>query len=106
MNYPIIIQSTFPISFDCFNLCENLISTKLAGCIQKSPTISSYYHWDNQLNIDEEYQLHIKTLSNLFDLVESEILTIHPYDLPEIIATKIEFTNNEYLDWLKKSVNV
>ena len=104
MNYPIIIQSSFPKSFDCSKACETLIDLKLAACIQQSPPIISYYKWQGSIAKDEEYLLLIKTFSNNFDAIKDHILKIHPYELPEIISTKIDHSSKEYLDWLTTSV--
>lgn len=46
----------------------------------------------------------IKTRSDLFKAVGVLIKKIHPYELPEIIATQITTGSNEYLDWLSDSL--
>ena len=100
----IIIQISFPESYDCHDLCEEIINRKLAVCIQQTSSIKSYYSWNNNLNIDNEYLLLLKTLATHFESIETIISKHHPYDVPEIISTDISNMSKKYSDWLINSM--
>ena len=53
---------------------------------------------------DEERLLLIKTRAERFQALRETILSLHPYELPEVVAVPIEAGSAPYLDWLDESV--
>jgi periplasmic divalent cation tolerance protein len=47
-----------------------------------------------------EYLCLIKSRDDLFPSLEAEIISMHPYDVPEILATPITNGGKDYLNWL------
>lgn len=86
-------------------IAENLVQRKLAGCVQVSGPITSTYWWEGKVETSKEWYCIIKTLSNLYKEVEAAILSIHPYEVPEILALPIIGGNPAYLNWLYDSIN-
>ncbi|PZD71697.1 Divalent-cation tolerance protein CutA [Acaryochloris thomasi RCC1774] len=80
-----------------------LVQEKLAACISLMP-VTSIYTWDNQLQKDEEWQLLIKTELSHFPDLETRILALHPYDIPEIIAVPLSAGTQPYLSWITAQV--
>jgi periplasmic divalent cation tolerance protein len=46
-----------------------------------------------------------KTRSDLFAQLKNRILTLHSYDLPEIVSLRIEGGYKKYLDWISDEVH-
>ena len=44
--------------------------------------------------------LLIKTRAAIYDEVEAAIKSLHPYELPEIVAVPVEHGLPDYLDWI------
>ena len=105
MNTPIIIQTSFPLSFNCKDICKLLIESKLAACIHELSPMNSYYSWKNKLNMDNEYLVLIKTIDQNFHAIEKLLLEKHPYDVPEIISISISSASQSYLEWLDEETN-
>ena len=82
-------------------ICKKLIESKLAICVHKSPTITSYYTWEDTFESSEEYLLHIKTSTENFGSIEAIILNAHPYDVPEFFSINMDSISGPYLDWAK-----
>ncbi|MEO0376122.1 MAG: divalent-cation tolerance protein CutA [Cyanobacteria bacterium P01_A01_bin.17] len=80
-----------------------LVQEKLAACVSLMP-VTSIYTWDNQLQKEEEWQLLIKTELSRFPDLEARILTLHPYDVPEIIAVPLSAGTQTYLSWITAQV--
>ena len=59
--------------------------------------------WDDALQEDGEVPLLIKTTAKLYPAVEAYLKQRHPYDVPEIIAVKIEAGLPDYLRWVADS---
>jgi periplasmic divalent cation tolerance protein len=81
------------------DIAKKLIEQKIAACIQIMP-IRSTYRWNNRIESKKEFMLIIK--GNDFKKIGKAIRELHPYELPEIIATPITAANKEYLDWIDK----
>ncbi len=83
---------------------RRLLDRRLAGCVQVSGPVSSTYWWEGKLETAEEWYCIIKTTPSRYAEVETEILAIHKYDLPEILAFPIASGSRSYLDWLASIV--
>ncbi len=44
--------------------------------------------------------LFIKTSASCYDELEHSIMSIHPYEFPEVVAVKIEKGQQNYLGWI------
>lgn len=82
---------------------HSLIQEKLAACTNIIPKMTSIYSWNNQIVKDEELLLVIKTKKELFDDVKNKILSLHSYDVPEIISIDIKEGSKPYLDWINEN---
>ena len=81
-------------------LAKDLVEARLAACVNVLAPCRSFYRWEGALQEDGEVPLLIKTTAKLYPAVESYIQQHHPYDLPEIIAVKIEAGLPDYLRWI------
>jgi periplasmic divalent cation tolerance protein len=81
------------------SLAQSLLAAQLAACINCF-AVRSLYTWNGKLQQDYEYQLMIKTQVHLFDALAEMVTTLHPYDVPEIIAIPIIAGATPYLNWL------
>lgn len=100
MNNFIQITTTVDKKATAEQIANSLLSRKLAGCIQISGPITSVYPWEGKVQSTEEWVCSIKTRADLFKAVQTLINEIHPYELPEIIATPIVKASDDYQDWL------
>lgn len=82
---------------------HSLVQEKLAACTNIIPKMTSIYSWNNQIVKDEELLLVIKTKKELFDDVKNKILSLHTYDVPEIISIDIKEGSKPYLDWINEN---
>ncbi len=79
-----------------------LVEERLAACVNIIPSVESIYIWENNTVIDNENILIIKVSSGCLEKAINRIRELHPYEIPEIIAVKIEKGNKEYLNWIDK----
>lgn len=82
---------------------EELISRKLAACVNIVSPVTSLFRWDNKLDRADEVLLIIKTRKALFKRLEKAVKSLHSYEVPEIIALPIIAGSKPYLDWIKSS---
>ena len=84
------------------NIAENLVSHKLAACVNILPNMKSFYWWDDKVCKDDELLLVAKIKTSLFKDLEKAVKKLHSYDVPEIILLPIENGSNAYLQWMEK----
>ena len=84
------------------NIAENLVSHKLAACVNILPNMKSFYWWDDKVCKDDELLLVAKIKTYLFKDLEKAVKKLHSYDVPEIILLPIENGSNAYLQWMEK----
>jgi periplasmic divalent cation tolerance protein len=96
----ILIQTAVSSKEEGQKIADTLVKAKLAACAQIIGPVNSTYRWRGKLTEAEEWLCLIKTRTELYDRVEKEILAIHSYETPEIIAIPIERSSPGYLAWL------
>ena len=63
------------------------------------------YHWDNEIQHDQEWLLLIKTTDDMSEALKEAIMKIHPYDSPELISVDVTDGLPDYLQWVQDTVN-
>jgi len=96
----ILVLTTLPDQAQAEALARELLTARLAACIQIGATVQSLYHWRGQIETASEIPLAIKTRAGLYPRVEETIRRRHPYELPEIVAVPISCGLPAYLDWI------
>ncbi len=81
-------------------IARALIERKLAACVNILAECTSVYRWQGKLETATEVPLLIKTRAAIYDDVEAAIKSLHPYELPEIVAVPIERGLPAYLEWV------
>jgi len=99
----ILVLSTCPGSISAKKIAQDLVTEKLAACVNIIPGIQSYFSWVGKVDTANEHMLIIKTTLDAYDALEKRIQKIHPHELPEIIAVPIEAGSAAYLDWITKN---
>jgi len=87
-------------------IATSLVTEKLAACVNILPQVTSVYEWEGKLQQDQEALLLIKTHQASFTALESRVLALHPYELPEIIMVPISGGSRAYLDWVTSCVGI
>lgn len=95
-----LIYCTCPDMETAERIAGHLITEKLAACVNILPGVHSVYAWQGQIEAAREHLLLIKSPQARYDAIEAAIKTLHPYQLPEIIAVAIERGSAEYLNWI------
>lgn len=85
---------------DANKLATELVTERLAACVNVVPSVLSIYQWKEKIEKDTESILIIKSHRDLFSRLEARIKELHKYDVPEIISLPIEAGYAPYLNWL------
>jgi periplasmic divalent cation tolerance protein len=96
----LIVLSTVAKAEDGERIAGELVGRGLAACVNVVPGVVSYYRWKGKLERDEERLLVIKTTADRFERLRETLVSLHPYELPEVVAVGIEGGHQPYLAWL------
>ncbi|MCG8426418.1 MAG: divalent-cation tolerance protein CutA [Chromatiales bacterium] len=98
----LLIFTTCPDLESAERIAGHLVDEGLAACIQITAPVTSVYIWQGQRESAEERVLQIKTGESVYKKLEQRILSLHPYELPEIIAVGVEQGLPGYLEWVHR----
>ena len=85
-------------------LARDLVTQRVAACVQMIGPITSRYWWDGEVRVVTEWLCLIKTRADAYDRLEAALLAAHPYDTPEILAVPVERGLESYVAWVASEV--
>ncbi|CAM4074197.1 divalent-cation tolerance protein CutA [Pseudoalteromonas byunsanensis] len=86
-------------------LAKQLITQKLAACVNILPAVESVYMWQNEVVQQTETKLFIKTKSEKINKMIQTIKELHSYEVPEIQVVDVTAGNLAYFHWLDEVLN-
>jgi periplasmic divalent cation tolerance protein len=89
---------------DAEQIAAELVSRRLAACVQVSGPIVSTFRWQGKVETAEEWMCVIKTSRAQRSAIHQTLAEIHPYEVPEILATPIVDGSEAYLKWLSEQL--
>lgn len=101
----IIVLCTVPDPDVGATIAGALVEAKLAACVNIIGGLRSIYLWKGEVEDDPEALLVVKSRRDKLPALEQRIVALHPYDVPEVIATPIIGGLAAYLGWIDESVD-
>lgn len=92
--------STFPDIETARKISRELVTDKFAACANIIPAIESIYRWQGKIEQGNETLVLFKTTAARFAAFQEKLKSLHPYDVPEIIACPVDKALPEYLRWV------
>jgi len=96
----VLILSTAKNIGEAEKLAALLVKERAAACVSLSSPVTSVYRWRDNVEIEKEVTLFIKTIVENYKKVEELILNNHKYEVPEIICLPIIDGEPNYLNWI------
>jgi periplasmic divalent cation tolerance protein len=96
----VAVLTNLPDRDTALALARALVERRLAACANVLAGCSSVYRWKGAIESADEVPVLIKTRLALYPQVEQAIRELHPYELPEIVAMRLEAGLAEYLQWI------
>ena len=101
MTDAIVVTTTLPDRNTAQKIASALVEQRLAACAQvSSGAILSTYRWKGKVESAQEWVCTFKTTRARYAEVEAAIRALHPYEVPEIVATPIVEGSADYLKWI------
>ena len=103
-NQYVVVLCTCPDDEVGARLAEAVVAEGLAACVNRLPGVVSTFRWDDRVQEEREVLLVIKTATARLDALAARIQSLHPYELPEVVAVPVTGGLDKYLAWLGESV--
>ena len=104
MNDHVLVLSTVAQPEDAERIARELVERRLAACVNVVAGVASFYRWKGAVQRDDERLLLIKTRRDRYAALEQALASLHPYELPEIVALPFEAGSAAYLAWIDVNV--
>jgi len=80
-----------------------VLAERLAACVQISQC-QSWFRWQGKVEHAAEFCCTMKSRADLYPELEVAIRRLHPYEVPEILATEVSGGAESYLAWLDREL--
>jgi periplasmic divalent cation tolerance protein len=80
------------------------VEERLAACAQVVGPVSSTYRWNGKVELAVEWYCNLKTTKTRLSALKQRIRELHPYEVPEIVAIRIQDGDVDYLKWIETEV--
>ena len=97
-----IVFCTCPDAPTAARLAKTLVDERLAACVNVVGGVASTYRWKDEVHVDDEVLLVIKTMADRFEAMQARLIALHPYEVPEVLAIEPAGGAAPYLAWLER----
>jgi periplasmic divalent cation tolerance protein len=81
-----------------------LVEARLAACVNVLPGVRSIYRWEGRTQDDAEVLMVVKTRADRAAAAAERVVSLHPYEVPEVVWLAVEAGHAPYLDWVRGEV--
>ena len=101
----LLVLTSLPDRDTAVKLAQHLVQRRLAACVNILNGCTSVYRWKGSVEQADEVPVLIKTRAARYDELEAAIRSLHPYEVPEVIALPILDGHAPYLAWVAGAVS-
>ena len=87
-------------------IIAEILGKKLASSIDAIEDVSGLYGWQQDLVKENEVILLMITYDQLIEDVVTNILELHPYEMPVITYFNCDFVHFQYESWIEEKIDL
>lgn len=95
-----VVLMTAPDEEKAASIARTLVEEGLIACANLVPQIRSIYRWEGRVCDDREVLMVMKCARERFDALRARIVSLHAYDVPEVLQLDVAAGHQPYLDWV------
>ncbi len=84
-------------------IARTVVEEGLAACVHISSPVTSTYRWQGRTEVAREWVLQCKTGEGRQAALMARLKALHPYEVPEILATPVVAGDPQYLAWVAEA---
>ena len=98
-----MILSTCPDAETAARIGRTLVESALVACVNIVPGLRSIYRWNDAVQDEPEVLMILKTTGPCLATAREMLLSLHPYQVPEVVALPVVDGHDAYLRWVSTS---
>jgi periplasmic divalent cation tolerance protein len=83
-------------------IAKELVSNRLAACVNILNNIESLYWWEGKIQYEKEVVLIAKTKEHLVTELIDKVKSVHSYSCPCVVSVPIVEGNKQFLKWVEE----
>jgi len=99
----LLVCSTFPDIETARRIAREIVTERFAACANLNPKLESIYRWQGKVESADETLVFFKTTRARYPEFQEKLKSLHPYEVPEIIAVPIANGLPDYLRWVAEN---
>lgn len=100
----VVALSTTSSMEEARRIALELVSSRVAACVNIIPGITSVYSWKDALHEETEYLLLIKSERDRVDELRAKLLAVHSYEVAEFVVVDVAAISEPYAAWIAEAV--
>jgi periplasmic divalent cation tolerance protein len=83
---------------------KELVTTRLAACVNILGHMNSFYRWEGKIQDDTEVVMIAKTTEERVPELIKKVKSLHSYDCPCIVSLPVAGGHQPFLEWIAGEV--
>ena len=83
---------------------KELVTTRLAACVNILDNMNSFYRWEGKIQDDTEVVMIAKTTEEQVPELIKKVKSLHSYDCPCIVSLPVAGGHQPFLEWIAGEV--
>ena len=83
---------------------KELVTSRLAACVNILDNMKSFYMWEGEIQDDTEVVMIAKTTEDRLPELVEKVKSMHSYDCPCIVSLQVLNGYQPFLDWIAEEV--
>ena len=101
----VVVVTSVGTEEQAIDIAHALVRTHQAACVNLLPNVHSIYRWKGRVCDDGEFLLFIKTKVSQFESVRETIQKMNTYELPEVLAYRVDDSSSAFASWIRKATD-
>lgn len=95
-----VVLVTAPNEESAAAMARTLLEEGLIACANLVPGVRSLYKWEGKIADEREVLMVLKAPESKYTSLQTRILSLHPYSLPEVLRLEVGEGSPEYVRWV------
>ncbi|MAY80446.1 MAG: divalent-cation tolerance protein CutA [Deltaproteobacteria bacterium] len=100
-----LVFMTAPDESVASSIAREVVDARLAACANLLPGVRSIYRWEGEICDDGECLVLFKTTDENLQSLRDRIISLHPYECPEVLAVDVAGGSPDYMKWVLEQVS-
>jgi periplasmic divalent cation tolerance protein len=96
----LVVLVTTPSRREAVRIGDAVVKQKLAACANVLSSVTSIFRWKGRIEKSREALLIMKTTPRRYAALANAVRSMHPYEVPEVIALKVTKGLPRYIAWV------